>query len=153
MGPLALRGDDRCARSAADGGVVRTFTSNGGSTLNLNTASPGLSAGTGFVVGAGTVNLNNAAALGSSPNVTANGGSLNLGSGVSAMFASLAGTSGVVNLNGNTLTFGNGTASFGGSINDGTAAGAIVKNGGGTQTLSGVNSFTGGVTVASGTFG
>ncbi|MFO0809977.1 MAG: autotransporter-associated beta strand repeat-containing protein [Gemmataceae bacterium] len=139
------------AGALSDGGTVRTFTKAGAGTLTLTAPSPGLSAGANAVVSAGTVNLNNATALGASSNVTVNAGSLNFGTGVSPTFASLGGTGGVVRLNGNTLTLGSGTATYAGSIVDGSAAGSLVKSGAGTQTLAGGNSFTGGVTVASGT--
>jgi autotransporter-associated beta strand protein len=136
----------------SDGGTVRTFTKGGAGTLTLPTASPGLSAGTAAVVSSGTLNLNNATALGSSPNVTVNGGNFNLGTGVSATLASLAGSGGAVTLNANTLTInGTGSANYAGSIVNGTGPGALTKSGSGTQTLSGANSYSGGTTVSAGT--
>ncbi|MCI3206280.1 MULTISPECIES: autotransporter-associated beta strand repeat-containing protein [Pandoraea] len=63
--------------------------------------------------------------------------------------ATLAGTGGSVNLGSHTLTFGNGTNQ---TLTAGIAGtGGIVKAGAGTQTLSGQNTFTGGIAVAEGT--
>ena len=139
------------AGAISDGGTVRTLTKAGAGTLNLGTASPSLSAGAGFVVSAGTVNLNNATALGSAANLTVNGGTFSLGAGVSPTLASLGGTSGSVALNGNTLTLGSASASFAGSIANGSAPGSLVKSGAGTQTLAGASSYSGGTTVSAGT--
>ncbi len=58
-----------------------------------------------------------------------------------------------VQLNGNVLTLAptsSSTSAYGGSIVDGSAAGSLVIDGAGTVTLSGDNSFTGGVTLDSG---
>ena len=139
------------AGAISDGGTVRTLTKAGTGTLNLATASPSLTAGTGFAISAGTVNLNNATALGSAANLTVNGGTFSLGAGVSPTLASLGGTSGSVALNGNTLTLGSASASFAGSIANGSAPGSLVKSGAGTQTLAGASSYSGGTTVSAGT--
>ena len=44
----------------------------------------------------GTLGLNNAAAIGTGPNLTVNGGNFSLGTGVSPTIANLAGTGGAV---------------------------------------------------------
>jgi fibronectin-binding autotransporter adhesin len=135
-----------------DNGSVQSFTMSGAGTLAVGVAAPTLSAGTGVIVSSGTLNMNSGTAFGPSPNVTANGGILSLGTGTNPTFASLNGASlGSVILNGNTLSIGSVSASYAGGIQNGSAAGVLVKTGAGTQTLSGFSTFSGGVTVNSGT--
>src|SRR5262249_29701796 len=129
---------------------TQSLTVNGAGTVTFGAASPSFAAGAGLTLTAGTVNVNNATALGTGANVTVNSGIFNLGTGVSATLASLSGTGGTVALNGNTLTLGATSGSYAGVITDGTGPGALVKSGAGTQTLSGPNTFTGGITVSAG---
>jgi autotransporter-associated beta strand protein len=136
----------------SDGGTARTITKNGTGNLTIGASSPGLSANTAVVVNAGNLNLNASAAFGPSPIVTANGGSLNLGTTTNPTFQSLAGSGGNVNLNGNALTINPGTSTtFSGSLTDGSAAGSLVKSGAGTQTLAGASTYSGGTSVSAGT--
>jgi len=82
-------------------------------------------------------------------NITASGASLDL-NGQNQSIGSLAGVAGsAVTLEAGTLTTGGNNAStaFAGSI---SGAGGLVKNGTGTQTLSGSNSYSGGTTVNAG---
>lgn len=97
------------------------------------------------------------------PAVTVNSGGIfnaSDGSGVSRALNvhSLAGQGSVINLataaGTGTITIGSGTANFSGAISDGPSGGiiALVKNGAGsTQTLSGVNTYTGPTLVNAGT--
>lgn len=75
---------------------------------------------------------------------------LDLSSSVATQYINgLAGTGGTVSLGANTLNIQNGVASsFGGVI---TGTGGLIKSGLSKQTLTGVNTFTGGVTIQSGT--
>jgi autotransporter-associated beta strand protein len=99
-----------------------------------------------------------AAISGSSAASPSKGGStLNLGT--TQAIASLTGAaSSTVNLNGKILTIGNSSGgaptTFAGAISDGTGApgvGGLFKDGTSTQILSGVNTFSGGVSVNGGT--
>jgi autotransporter-associated beta strand protein len=138
-----------------DGGSARTITMIGGGTLVAGIPAPNLSAGTNVVVNGGTLNLNSATAFGPSPNVSvSNAGSvLNLAPGTNPSLASLSGASaGLVVLNGNQIAIGGSSSTtYGGAIQDGSAAGSIVKVGSGTLSLFGVSTFTGGITIANGT--
>jgi autotransporter-associated beta strand protein len=134
-----------------DNGTARTITKSGGGTLTLPAAATSLVTGTNFTATGGTVNLNNATSIGSAANVTANSTTINFGA--AQTFASLAGnTSGLVNLNGNILTInGSASTSFSGVIADGTNPGGLVRAGTGRTTLTGLNTFTNGITVSGGT--
>jgi len=134
-----------------DGGTARTLTKAGAGILNLASPATSLISGTAVTATGGILNLNNATAIGSAASVTANGATINLGA--SQTFGSLAGNAaGLVNLNGNTLTLGGANnTTFAGVIANGTAAGTLVRGGTGRTTLSGINTFTGGVTVSGGT--
>jgi fibronectin-binding autotransporter adhesin len=105
----------------------------------------------GTIVNAGTVQLNNAVALGSSTGqLTVNtGGTLNLNNN-SVTVGNLTGTEGVIS-GGGTLTIGNGNLA--GGIYQGSIVGgsALTKTGVGIITLSGVNSYTGVTTISGGT--
>jgi autotransporter-associated beta strand protein len=82
-------------------------------------------------------------------NITASGASLDL-NGENQTIGSLAGVAGsAVTLEAGTLTTGgnNTSTAFAGSI---SGSGGLVKNGTGTQTLSGSNSYSGGTTVNAG---
>jgi autotransporter-associated beta strand protein len=156
--------------------LAGSFAKTGSGTLTVAAAAPALSPGTNLAMTAGTLNVDAANAFGPSPNVTITGGIvnlnnpsgfgttpnvalisgiLNLATGLNPTLPSLSGApgslgGGAVILNGNTLTLGGATATYGGTIEDGSAAGRLVKNGAGTQTLTGLNTFSGGVTINSG---
>jgi autotransporter-associated beta strand protein len=135
-----------------DGGTARTFTKTGTGALTLGTAATSLVNGTAFNLNAGTINSNNATALGSLANVTMQtGATLNVGA--SQTLGALNGTDGAVNLGANTLTVGNATnnlaSSYGGAI-AGTG-GNLTKAGTGTFTLTGANTYTGATSVSAGT--
>src|SRR5207237_6394314 len=105
-------------------------------------------------VTAGTLNANNATALGSLAAVdVAAGGTLNLAAGTNPTLGSLSDAGNVV-LNGNTLTVGtsnNLSGSFSGVLSDGSAPGNLAKGGTGSLTLAGPSTYTGTTTVLSGT--
>jgi autotransporter-associated beta strand protein len=100
-------------------------------------------------VNAGTLSLGAANALGTSTAVSiASGATLQLATGAQTI-ASFSGAGGI-DLGANTLTAGGSNASttFSGTI---SGTGALVKNGTGTLTLTGANSYTGGTTISAGT--
>ncbi len=135
-----------------DGGTPRTITKSSAGSLTLASPAASLVSGTQVNITAGTLNSNHATALGTLAAVDVSGGaSLNLGA--SQQIGALTNV-GTVRLNGSTLTVGstnNLSSSFAGVIADGSSAGALVKSGGGTFSLSGANSHSGGTTVAQGT--
>ncbi|MEI6070957.1 MAG: autotransporter-associated beta strand repeat-containing protein [Verrucomicrobiae bacterium] len=120
-------------------------------TLNINNASAlGTTAGT-FTINAGTIDNTSAAAITTSNYAqTWNGDfaftgtkDLNLGTGV----VTLGGTYGTAR----TITVNSGNLTVGGVINYVAGATNIIKAGNGTLTLSGVNTFGGGFTLNAGT--
>jgi len=93
-----------------------------------------------------------------SSNVIASTSALNVGAGgtfelnwsVNQTLGSLAG-SGSVNIRGNTLTVGDSTSTtFSGVLSDSGSYGTLVKQGSGTLTLSGANTYTGPTTINAG---
>jgi autotransporter-associated beta strand protein len=128
-------------------------TKSGGGTLVLN--SPNTYTG-GTTLNSGTLQIGVANALGSIANVTINGGSLDT-NGNSIAFGTLSGTGGTITNSSTvpvTLTVGAGdaTSTYAGSIQNGSATTSLVKTGSGAQTFAITNnSFTGGVTINSGT--
>jgi autotransporter-associated beta strand protein len=137
----------------SSGSLAYTFTKAGAGTLTAAGPAVSLTPGTGFVVSAGILNLNDTAGFGSLPVVSVNGGALNLAAGINPTFASLDGTgaSAAVFLNGNTLTLGgSNSTSYAGKIMDGSAPGVMLRAGAGTLTLSGTNTYSGGTVINSG---
>jgi len=120
------------------------ITMNGAGTLTL----AGANIFTGpLTVAAGTVKAGNAAAFGKGL-LTVNGGVADL-NGNAMTLAGLAGTGGTVRLGAQTLTLDQtATTSYAGAI---TGSGGLVMDGTGQLTLSGNNSFSGGLTVREGT--
>ncbi|RYD34349.1 MAG: hypothetical protein EOP87_09385, partial [Verrucomicrobiaceae bacterium] len=118
-------------------------------TLNINNAN---ALGTGnFTIAAGTINNTSGAEiiLATNNTQTWNGNftftgsnALNLGTGAVSL-GTAAGTERTITVNGSTLT-------VGGSISDGTTATGLIKAGAGTLVLSGMNSFTGPTTISNG---
>ena len=139
---------------------TNTFT--GGVTLNsgtLNINSNGVAATSGPLGNGGTFTINggtldntsgSAKTLANVTPTTINAnfgftgtGDLNLGTGAVGL-GSAAGTSRTITSNAGTLT-------LGGVISNGTTANKLIKNGAGTLSLTGLNTFTGGVDVNAGT--
>ena len=144
----------------ADGGTARTITVAGSGTgaITLGTAASSLITGTVVNVTGGTLNSNNATALGSLAAVNvASGATFRVGA--SQTIGSL-GDNGTVTvngasvlLNGNTLTVGgsnNLSSTFSGVIGDGSGSGSLIKAGSGTLQLAGANTYSGATTVNGG---
>jgi fibronectin-binding autotransporter adhesin len=135
--------------------VNNTFTGgvtlNAG-TLNINSATALGNATVGtFVINGGTIDNTSVGTItvGAKP-LTINGdftfngtNALSLGTGATTL-GTAAGTSRTITVNANTLT-------IGGIIANGTTANSIIKEGAGTLTLTNTNTFTGGLTINSGT--
>ncbi|WP_153076890.1 autotransporter-associated beta strand repeat-containing protein [Paraburkholderia bonniea] len=112
---------------------TNTFT--GGVTVNEGTLAIGTG---GSLAASGSVHLEGSKATFD----ISNGGNQTIGG-----LSGIADTK--VELGGNKLTFGDaGNQTFGGALN---GTGGIVKEGGGTETLTGKNTFTGGTTINAGT--
>ena len=109
----------------------------------------------GTTVGGGTLQLGNAAALGStSGGLAVSSGALDL-HGYSLGVGALSGAGTINNLSGAstyTLTVGNGNASgtFSGAIQNTTGAIALTKTGTGTLVLGGSDTYSGGTTLSAG---
>ena len=120
-----------------DGGTARTITKANAGALTLAAAAASLVQETAVNVSGGTLNSNNATALGTFAQVTvASGATFNLGAG--QQISSLGGSGSVI-LGGNRLTIGNSdnvSNTFSGSI---SGVGGISKTGGGTLSLTGSN--------------
>ncbi|MFJ2992302.1 autotransporter-associated beta strand repeat-containing protein [Pandoraea sp. NPDC087047] len=99
----------------------------------------------------GTLALGATGQLANGANVAVTGANatFDIAAAANQTLATLAGTGGTVNLGSNTLTFGDAThQTLAASI---AGAGGIVKAGAGTQTLTGQNTFSGGIDVTNGT--
>ena len=143
-----------------ENGASYGFTKLGAGTLTLSNANTYTGATT---INVGTVNANNAgvvgisSALGKNSAVTiANAANTNLALGANLQIGSLAGggtTGGNVQLAANTLTTGadNSSTAYGGVISG--TGGSLTKIGTGAQTLTGINTFTGAVTIGTSTAG
>ena len=136
-----------------DGGAARVITKANSGTLMLGAPATSMVTGTQFSLAGGQLNSNNASALGTLADmIVAAGTTLNVGA--SQTISALNGPAGTANLNGNTLTIGstnNLNASFGGLVANGSAAGALAKNGTGMLILSNTaNSYSGGTTINAG---
>ena len=106
----------------------------------------------GTTIDAGTLALGAGGSLAADGALTLGGAGTGFdisNAGANQTIGALAGSGGDVTLGGNTLSFGDATDhTFGGTIG---GSGGIVKQGAGTETLSGANTFTGGTTIDAGT--
>ncbi|MDZ4782669.1 MAG: autotransporter-associated beta strand repeat-containing protein [Planctomycetia bacterium] len=138
-----------------DGGAARTITKSGLATMTLATAATSIVDGTRFNISAGTLNSNNATALGTLATVDVADGAL-FNVGATQTIGALSNTT--TSLNTGSVTVGSGFVLTMGSTNNLNAtfsgvisgAGGIAKGGSGTQTLTGANTFAGPVTVREG---
>jgi len=137
--------------STNTGGLVKS----GSGSLTLS--APNSFSG-GVTVNSGTLVAGNASALGSTTGaLSINGGVLNLG-GYSITVGALSGSSGTTITTGTaagtatlTTSIGSGASIYAGVIADnGSGLVALVKNGAGTLTLSGSNSYSGGTVINAG---
>ncbi len=139
----------------SDGGQPHSITMAGPGALVLSAPATSLVAGTQFSITGGSLNADAAGAMGTAAQVgIASGGTLNVDANQTiAAFEQRGGQRpGTVVLNGATLTIGGGAGSnFSGVVTDGVTAGALKKVGADSLTLSGVNPFSGGATIAGGT--
>ena len=127
-----------------------TLTKSGNGTLTLGSVATNLNNGTAINITGGTLNSNNATALGALANVTLSSGAT-LALGASQTVGSLNGSTGTVSLVTNNLTVGAAndlTSSYGGIV---TGSGVLTKAGNGTLTLSGNSTFTGATNITVGT--
>ena len=138
------------ADGGASGGTGGGFTKAGTGTITLT----GTNTYTGpTTIAGGTISLsgNGSIAATSALNLSVSGAGLDI-SGMSATsqtFASLTGVDGsLISLGGNTLIVGDGTSTTFAGVISGT--GGFTKQGSGTLTLTGSNSYTGATTIAEG---
>jgi autotransporter-associated beta strand protein len=136
-----------------DTGTPRSLTKTGSGTLTLANAATSLTNGTAVTVSGGTLNSNNATALGSLANLTVTGAGATFGVGATQTVGALNGAgSGTVALGANTLTVGsaanNLTSAFTGTV---TGTGGLTKAGNGSLTLTGNNTYSGLTTISAGT--
>lgn len=132
----------------SDSGNTGSFTKQGAGTLTLSGANTFTGATT---VNAGTLLFGASNVLSSSTALTiASGATVDLGWGNSATVGSLAGA-GTLDIKGGPFTVGNAAnTTFSGVIKDSGGFGSVVKNGTGTLTLSGANTYSGTTTINAG---
>jgi autotransporter-associated beta strand protein len=141
------------AGTLADGAGAVALVKGGAYTLTLS-ASNHYSGGT--VVNSGTLQLGNAFALGATTgSLAVNAGTVNL-AGFSPTVGTLSGSAGgiIINNGAGTATLtasSSSSATYAGLLINGSGALAFVKNGTGTLTLSGSNTYSGGTTIDAGT--
>jgi len=144
------------AGSTTVGGVIGTttgtLTKDGAGTLTLSTAATYTGVTT---ISVGTLKLGVANGIGASSSLTVAAGATFDLAGFSDTIGSLAGAGSVTSSVASAviLTTGgnNGSTAFSGVASDGSGALALTKNGTGTLTLSGVNTYTGTTTINAGT--
>lgn len=132
-------------------GAADTAVINAGTVTSSASVTAGATTLNGGVLKAGIATN----AFGASTSITINGGSLDLAT-FNQTIGSLAGTGGTVTKSATgttTLTTGgnNTSTTYGGVIESGSGVLALTKTGSGTLTLSGVNTFTGNLTLSGGT--
>jgi autotransporter-associated beta strand protein len=162
-GTLAITPDPTNPANTPYGLIFGGTTANGTDAINVTNNGTGLTSLTlGALAGTGSLQVTGG------PAITLAGGTLtgrlDIGTsnvtigGANLTVGSLAGTGNVSNGSATamTLTVGgdNSTSTFGGVLaNGGTGAMALVKTGSGSLTLTAVNTYTGGTTIADGTLG
>ncbi|MCX6856018.1 MAG: autotransporter-associated beta strand repeat-containing protein, partial [Verrucomicrobia bacterium] len=161
MGGFSIGSGSAVITLGAQAGTLQNLGElNGGGDLTKTTAGTLILSGTNTYTGttqinAGTVELTGGSAILNSGVVAlADVAGANLQLNASETIGSLSGggaTGGNVNLQSNTLTLSaaSGSTAYAGIISG--SGGSLVKAGGGTQVLSGVNTFTGKTTIANGT--
>lgn len=137
------------ALTLSGGNLYTGGTTLGAGTLNLNHAT---ALGTGnFIITAGTINNTSGADITLTTNNTqtwdgnftfTGTNSLNLGTGAVSL-GTAAGTARTITVSANTLT-------VGGAISDGTTATGLIKTGAGTLVLSGASTYTGPTVISNG---
>jgi autotransporter-associated beta strand protein len=140
---LTLGGAGNTTISGVVGTSTGTLTKDGAGTLALSRNNTYTGTTT---INAGSLRIGHANALGTSGNITFGGGALQYGSGITTDLSSRlknSGTAILVDTNSNNVTFA--------SVVDSSNSGGLTKNGSGTLTLSGNNTYTGTTTVNSGT--
>jgi len=141
---LDTNGQSVTFSGAMDSSNAGGLTKNGTGMLTLNSANAYTG---GTTISAGTLQVGHANALGTSGNITFSGGTMSFASGGSgadygARIKNSA-SSIILDTNGQSVT-------FSGPI-DSSNAGGLTKNGTGTLTLSGANTYTGGTAINAGT--
>ena len=135
-------------------GSNNTFTLASG-TLNINSATALGSNSNTFVINGGTIDNTSGAAITLSQNVKQTWNADYAFTGASGTTHDLYMGTGAVALGGSgttrTITVNAGTLTEGGVISNGATANSLTKNGAGTLWLTGANTFSGGVTLNSGT--
>jgi autotransporter-associated beta strand protein len=148
--PVAQGTDFTAAPISGTGGLIQA----GSGTTTLSSANT--FSGT-TTVSAGVLNLTNERALQNSALVTTGSGTVTFTGFTTPVLGGLSGGSGdlasiIPGFDSTELTINNGSnVSYGGIISDGSGAMSLVKNGNGTQTLTGANTFTGATIVNAGT--
>ncbi|HUB65904.1 MAG TPA: autotransporter-associated beta strand repeat-containing protein, partial [Candidatus Methylacidiphilales bacterium] len=145
-------GMDTYAGTIEDGSGTVSLTEDGSGELEL-TGDNSYSGGT--TIASGTLQVGNTDALGATTgSLTVNGGTLDL-NGFSITVGTFSGTGGMVTSSvagAVSLTVGgSGTATYAGTIQDGSGTVSLTEAGNGTLELTGDNSYSGGTTIASGT--
>ena len=139
------------AGTITDGSGSLAFTKRGAGTLTLSGAN---SYTGGTTINGGGIILGNAYGVGTAGAVTLTSGTLDL-NGLSVTLGTISGSGGTITTGvagAITLTSTAATnTTYAGTITDGSGLLAFTKRGAGTLTLSGVNSYTGGTTIQSGT--
>ena len=129
--------------SVLDASNSAGLTKTGSGTLTLNASNTYTGTST---ISAGTLQIGNANALGTSGNITFGGGALQYGSGITVDLSNRIKNSGsaiLIDTNGQSVTFA--------SILDSSNSGGLTKTGSGTLTLNASNTYTGATTINAGT--
>ncbi|QHE90867.1 transporter [Pandoraea fibrosis] len=151
---INLGGNTLSFGDSSDRTFAGTLTGNGGGIVKFGTGTQTITAAQTFtgrvVVGGGTLAIGSGGSLSSQNAVTLgdNTTALDISAAGNQTIGALSGGAAQVFLGANTLTFGDNTGETFNGVIHGT--GALVKQGGGVETLAGASDFTGGVNVAAG---